>query len=49
MVCRSSIKLPYHTHEYIRREWSRYFEIVAIHPKGIGNHQDAVLVRKRTL
>jgi SAM-dependent methyltransferase len=38
----------YHTHEYIRREWSRYFEVVAVHSKGVGNHQDAVLVRKRT-
>jgi hypothetical protein len=37
----------FHTHEYIRREWSRHFEVVAIHAKGVGNHQDAVLVRKR--
>lgn len=38
----------FHTHEYIRRQWSRYFEVVAIYPKGVGNHQDAVLVRKRS-
>jgi len=36
----------FHTHEYIAREWSRYFEIVALREKGIGGHQDAVLVRK---
>ena len=37
----------FHTHEYIRREWHRHFEVVAIHVEGVGKHQDAVLVRKR--
>ncbi len=37
----------FHTEEYIQREWTRYFEVVAIHAKGVGNHQDAVLVRNR--
>ena len=37
-----------HTHEYIKREWSRHFEIVAIFTKGIANHQDAVLVKRRS-
>jgi SAM-dependent methyltransferase len=37
----------FHTHEYVRREWSRFFEVVAIHTKGVGNNQDAVMVRKR--
>jgi len=37
----------FHTYEYIQREWSRHFEVVAIHAKGVGHHQTAVLVRKR--
>lgn len=37
----------FHTHEYIRREWQRHFEVVSIHTEGVGKHQDAVLVRKR--
>jgi hypothetical protein len=37
----------FHTHEYVQREWNKYFEIVNIKTKGIGQHQDAVLVRKR--
>jgi SAM-dependent methyltransferase len=37
----------FHTHEYIRREWSKYFEVISIHEKGIARDQDGVLVRKR--
>jgi cyclopropane fatty-acyl-phospholipid synthase-like methyltransferase len=37
----------FHTHEYIRREWAKYFEVVAIRTKGIGENQDAVLVRSK--
>ena len=37
----------FHNHDYIMREWSKYFEIVCIKKEGIGNNQDAVLVRKR--
>jgi SAM-dependent methyltransferase len=37
----------FHTHEYIKREWSKYFDVVAIHEKGIARGQDGVLVRKR--
>lgn len=48
-----SINLPdfyqtsFHAHEYINREWSRYFEVVQITERGIDGHQDAVLLRKR--
>lgn len=36
----------FHTHEYIHRVWSRYFEIVRIIPAYIGNHQDLVILRR---
>ncbi len=48
-----SISLPdfyqtsYHGHEYLRREWGRTFDVVAIETLRIGGHQDAVLLRKR--
>lgn len=37
----------YQTHDYIRRNWSKQFEVIAIHKEAIRKHQDAVLVRKR--
>ena len=48
-----SISLPdfyqntFHTIPYVRREWSRFFEVVDIRPAGIEKHQDAVLLRRR--
>ncbi len=36
----------YHTKEYIRREWSVYFDIVHYIERGICNFQDAVILRK---
>lgn len=38
----------FHTHDYIRREWGKIFEVVALQVKGVARHQDAVLVRKRS-
>lgn len=40
-------RTSFHTLDYIKREWARYFEVLAIRERGLGNHQDAVLVRKR--
>ncbi|HEY2797275.1 MAG TPA: class I SAM-dependent methyltransferase [Thermoanaerobaculia bacterium] len=46
-----SISLPefyqntFHSHAYIRREWSRYFEVVDIQSVRVENDQDAVLLR----
>lgn len=34
------------THEYVRKNWSKHFEIVEIVPGYIGNHQDLVVMRK---
>jgi len=34
-----------HSHDYVRKEWGRYFEVIDIIPKAIGNHQDAIIVR----
>jgi 2-polyprenyl-3-methyl-5-hydroxy-6-metoxy-1,4-benzoquinol methylase len=48
-----SVSLPdfyqnaFHTHAYIRREWSQYFDVIDIQPLGIGDHQDTVLLQKR--
>jgi ubiquinone/menaquinone biosynthesis C-methylase UbiE len=36
----------YQIQEYIRREWSAYFDVVRYLERGINNHQDAVLLRK---
>lgn len=36
----------FHTHDYIKKSWSQYFEIVDIIPRGIANHQDLILCRK---
>ncbi len=35
----------YHTHDYVRREWGRHFEILDIRELGLDNHQDTVLLR----
>lgn len=36
----------YQTVEYIKREWLSFFECIDIHETGIGNHQDAIILRK---
>lgn len=46
-----SINLPafyqntFHKHDYIRREWSRYFEVLDIQTQRVQRHQDTVLLR----
>lgn len=48
-----SVSLPdfyqtaYHSADYIRREWGKRFDVVAITPLGMDKHQDSVLLRKR--
>ncbi|HTT96502.1 MAG TPA: class I SAM-dependent methyltransferase [Rhizomicrobium sp.] len=37
----------YHTHDYIRRNWSRDFDVLDILPGFVGNMQDMVLLRPR--
>ena len=39
-------KAVFHTHDYIKKNWSKYFEIVAIIPACIGTLQDLVIMRK---
>jgi hypothetical protein len=49
-----SISLPdfyensFHSRDYIRREWSHYFEVVDIQAPEAGGHQDAILLRPRS-
>ena len=37
----------FHTHDYIKKNWQEFFEILEIYPRGINNHQDAVVCRKK--
>lgn len=37
--------LALHSHEYVRRVWGEYFEVLDIVPQIINNNQDAVLCR----
>jgi ubiquinone/menaquinone biosynthesis C-methylase UbiE len=37
----------FHSVEYIKSEWSKFFEVVDIIPKAHGEHQDGVLLRKK--
>lgn len=43
----SFYQTSYHHVSYIRREWSRYFEILDVRDEGIAGRQDLVLCRKR--
>lgn len=36
----------FHSHEYIRRVWGEYFEILYIEPQALESHSDLVLLRK---
>lgn len=36
-----------HTHEYVRRVWGRFFDIIRIYDSSVANHQDLVAMRKR--
>ena len=36
----------FQSEEYTRREWGRYFDILEYQIRGIGNHQDAVVMRR---
>jgi SAM-dependent methyltransferase len=37
----------FHTHDYVRRQWTNYVRVVAIESRGILGRQDAILCRKR--
>jgi SAM-dependent methyltransferase len=49
----ASINLPdfyqtaFHSPEYIKREWSKYFEVIDIQALRMGNNQDTVLLRNK--
>lgn len=40
-------RTAFHSHDYVRRTWSRYFELLALVPAAIGNMQDLVVLRAR--
>jgi SAM-dependent methyltransferase len=37
----------FHTVEYIKNNWGKYFEVIETLPRGIGNNQDLAVLRKR--
>ncbi|MEM6107867.1 class I SAM-dependent methyltransferase [Mycobacterium sp. 050272] len=37
----------FHTETYVRTEWSTHFDVIDYVERGIGGHQDAVILRKR--
>ncbi|MBN1882599.1 MAG: class I SAM-dependent methyltransferase [Deltaproteobacteria bacterium] len=37
----------YHSHDYIRREWGKLFDVIDIKATGMENHQDAVLLQNK--
>lgn len=39
-------RATFHTREYIEREWSRFFDILAYAPAGNEGHQDLILLRR---
>ena len=36
----------YHSHDYIRNKWSKFFKVLDILPLGVSSHQDLVLLQK---
>ncbi len=40
-------QVAFHSHDYVRQQWSSYFDILDIKSKGL-QHQDIVLLRKRS-
>ena len=40
-------QLSFHTREYIEREWRKEFDLALYYPRGINNHQDVSILRKR--
>jgi SAM-dependent methyltransferase len=41
----SFYKVAYHSEQYIRREWSKYFNVVKFVPQGLDNRQDIILLQ----
>jgi SAM-dependent methyltransferase len=39
-------RLAYHTEDYVRREWGRYFEVLHVGSHDLNDTQDAVVLRK---
>jgi SAM-dependent methyltransferase len=42
----SFYRLAYHTHDYVRRQWARGFEVLAIGGHDLNDTQDSVLLRR---
>jgi SAM-dependent methyltransferase len=40
-------RTTFHTHDYVKRVWGKYFDILDIRPRGMLNHQDYVVCRRK--
>jgi hypothetical protein len=45
----SFYKNAHHSASYIKKEWGMYFDVINIIPMGLENHQDIILLRKKSL
>ena len=45
-IFHESYRMTFHTREYVEREWSRLFRILAYLPRGLGDYQDLVVLQK---
>jgi ubiquinone/menaquinone biosynthesis C-methylase UbiE len=41
-------RLAYHTHDYVRRVWGHYFDVLRIGQHDLNNTQDSVILQRRT-
>jgi hypothetical protein len=39
----------FHSEQYVRENFGKYFEVMGYLPKGMNEHQDVVLLKKRLL
>jgi hypothetical protein len=37
--------MTYHSEQYVRREWGKYFDILKYVPQDLNNHQDLVVLQ----
>jgi hypothetical protein len=44
---RGYYRASFHTSEYIKKNWSKYFSIIATYDCFMSNHQDLVILKKR--
>lgn len=46
-ICPDWYQTAFHTEKYIRSRWAQYFQILEYIPRGMNNHHDLVVLRKK--